>query len=298
MNYINWKKSDILTLKKAVNQFNRRIKQLDKETNKLQLPEKLEFKEVKENIKTRNELNRILQSLRGYNKTTAKNIILKSGESISKWEYNVLKKQRNIFRSRLMKELKELSIPKKGEIFSKTELGSEKSKETIRKIEDLKTLETKKGEEFKRIKERIKVAGTYDYEIRKAEIFRNNFMIELEELKNSDKEFQKVYDYFEKIQNPIEFFKTTQRSNALQDFFVWYKNPEQYAGFDSTEELANYIINEYKEKEEPEIKKYRYTLYTRRGIEISSADNKQTLFNIITNSNNPDITNGYIIENK
>ena len=70
-------------------------------------------------------------------------------------------------------------------------------------------------------------------------------MNELENLKDNTPEFQKVYDYFKNINNPITFFNTTQKSQVLQDFFVWYKNPETYAGFDSNSELADYILEEY-----------------------------------------------------
>ena len=79
-----------------------------------------------------------------------------------------------------------------------------------------------------------------------AYIFRENFMKELEDLKDNTPEFQKVYDYFKNIYNPITFFNTTQKSQALQDFFVWYKDPETYADFKNTEELTEYIMNKYK----------------------------------------------------
>lgn len=233
MEYIKWKKKDILTLKKAISQFNRKIKQLDKETNKLYLPEKLEFSEVKKDIKTRNELNRVLSSLREYNKETAKTIILQSGEEISKWDYSVLKKQRKILETRINKELKGLSIPKKGEKYSRLQMGSERARELFRTLENIQELELKKGEAFKRTKSRIQTQGTYDYQLEKSRVYRENFIKSLEELKENNPEFEKVYEYFNNIKNPINFFETVQRSNAIQDFFKWYKKPEDYVNFSS-----------------------------------------------------------------
>ena len=57
--------------------------------------------------------------------------------------------------------------------------------------------------------------------------------------------YLEVYEYFEKIKNPIEFFNTTQKSQVLQDFFEWYIDPENYGNFKDNNDLVDYIINEY-----------------------------------------------------
>ena len=63
---ISWKNYDNLSLGKAVANFNRRIKKIETEENKMYLPKTLDFKEVKQNILTRRELNRVISNLRSF----------------------------------------------------------------------------------------------------------------------------------------------------------------------------------------------------------------------------------------
>lgn len=244
---IRWQRGDYITLGKAVSQFNKKINELQKDESKDYLPDTLEYKEVKENITTRKELNRVINSLRRFKKEGAEDLYtLESGEQLTKWEMQEIRLQRNIAVKRLNQELDQLNEPFNGSKFSRIQMGSEEERKIKSTLESIQKLETKKGFDFDRIKNRIKYIGTSDYTLKKAFIFRENFMEELESLKDNDKEFQKIYDYFKKINNPITFFNRTQKSQALQDFFVWYKDPETYADFESTKELTEYILNEYK----------------------------------------------------
>lgn len=244
---IRWQRGDYISLGKAVSQFNKKINELQNEENKEYLPDTLEYKEVKENITSRKELNRVINSLRRFKKEGAEDLYkLESGQEITKWEMNEIKLQRNIAVRRLNEELEQLNEPLVGSKFSRIQMGSEEARKIESTLESIQKLESKKGFDFDRIRNRIKYLGTSDYTLKKAYIFRENFMKELESLKDNDTEFQKVYDYFKNINNPITFFNTSQKSQALQDFFVWYKNPETYASFESTEELTEYILNEYK----------------------------------------------------
>lgn len=84
---IKWQQKDYITLGKAVSNFNKKINELNKEEKKLYLPEKLDYKEVKGNIVTRNELKRVINSLRRFSKEGSEDLyITKSGERITKWE--------------------------------------------------------------------------------------------------------------------------------------------------------------------------------------------------------------------
>lgn len=243
---IRWQRGDYITLGKAVSQFNKKINELQKEESKDYLPDTLEYKEVKENITTRKELNRVINSLRRFKKEGAEDLYtLESGEQLTKWEMNEIRLQRNIAVRRLNQELEQLNEPINGSKFSRIQMGSEEARKIESTLESIQKLESKKGFDFDRIKNRIKYIGTSDYTLKKAYIFRENFMKELENLKDNTPEFQKVYDFFKNINNPITFFNTTQKSQALQDFFVWYKNPETYAEFDSNSELVDYILEEY-----------------------------------------------------
>ena len=71
---IRWQRGDYITLGKAVSQFNKKINELQKEESKDYLPDTLEYKEVKENITTRKELNRVINSLRRFKKEGAEDL--------------------------------------------------------------------------------------------------------------------------------------------------------------------------------------------------------------------------------
>ena len=243
---IKWRKGDYISLGKAVSQFNIKINELQKEESKNYLPDILNYTDIKENITTRRELQRVINSLRRFKEEGAEDLYrTQAGEEITKWERRELGIESRTAQIRLTKELKNLYTPKHGEKYSRAQMGSIRIREIETQLKNLKQIETKKGYEFKRLKERIHNVGTSDYENRKAIIFRNNFMNELTNLKNNNKEFLKVYEYFEKIKNPIEFFNTTQKSQVLQDFFEWYIDPENYGNFKDNNDLVDYIINEY-----------------------------------------------------
>ena len=90
---IRWKQKDYLSLGRAVANFNKKINELNKEEKKLYLPELKNYKEVKQNITTRNELNRVIKSLKGFTKEGAEDLyITKGGEQITKWERKELRK--------------------------------------------------------------------------------------------------------------------------------------------------------------------------------------------------------------
>lgn len=125
-------------------------------------------------------------------------------------------------------------------------MGSERVREIKATLKTLGNIENKKGYEFQRVVNRIKALGTSDYELKKAYVYRENFMNELEDLKNNYTEFEKVFEFFNNIQQPITFFNTTQKSRALQDFFLWYKTPENYAGFDTVGDLVEDILEKYR----------------------------------------------------
>lgn len=244
---IKWKKSDYITLGKAVSQFNKKINELNREEQKSYLPELQSYKEVKENITTRNELKRVINSLKKFQKQGSEDVFrFESGKQITKWEYQQLQSMRRTATKRLNQEYQELQKPNL-QGFSRLQMGSQRAREIQDTLRSINKLEEKTGYEFERISRRIKMLGTYDYTLKKAYVFQENFLEQLQDLAKNDDSFQKVFDYFKDIKNPITFFNTTQKSQALQDFFEWYKTPENYAGFATTDELAEYILKEYRE---------------------------------------------------
>ena len=94
-NLIRWKRGDYVKLSKAVASFNRKINQLEVDEMKY-LPELADYRELKDSIMSRKELNRIVKSLRRFNiEGVEEPVELPSGERLTKWEYHEAKLARN-----------------------------------------------------------------------------------------------------------------------------------------------------------------------------------------------------------
>ena len=90
---IKWQQKDYLSLGRAVANFNKKINELQSEEKKLYLPELKNYKDIKENIQTRSELNRVINSLKRFSKEGAEDLYTtKAGEQITKWERQELRK--------------------------------------------------------------------------------------------------------------------------------------------------------------------------------------------------------------
>lgn len=125
---INWKKGDYISLGKAISNFNKKINRLQQEENRLYLPNIIEYKEAKENITTRAELNRLINSLRRFQRESAEDLyVTQAGEEITKWERKELGLQSRIAQTRLKKELKQLQTPLESG-FSKVQMRKFKGK--------------------------------------------------------------------------------------------------------------------------------------------------------------------------
>ena len=245
---IRWKKGDYITLGKAVSQFNKKIAELEKLETKVSLPEKLNYSNIKEDIKTRQELKRYINSLKRFqNEGQSEVYENEAGQRITKWERQELLNRQKIAENRLKKELEGLQLAReRGTSSREYRMGSETFRSVKATLDSFKNLEFAKGYEFERIKRRILEYGTYDFEMRKSIIYKENFLNSLFNLATTDDAFSKVYDYFSKIKNPLRFFEVTRRSNILEDFFQWYQNPNDYLATMSSDDLAEYIISEYK----------------------------------------------------
>ena len=244
---IKWKQKDYLSLGRAVSNFNKKINELNKEGKKLYLPETKNYNEIKNKILTRNELNRVLKSLKRFSKEGAEDIYTtKSGEQITKWERGELTNlQRNASRS-LRESAKKLEIPMSSG-YSKAQMGSQEYKEILANLRSIKNLELKKGGDFLNMKERLQYFGSLDYKMLKATIFRENFEKALSE---SGAENFENYNLLKKklnrIQNPIKLFEFLQNSNVFMDLFEYYKEGDGiiYGGFISDEERFNFGLSE------------------------------------------------------
>ena len=229
---IRWRRGDFIKLGQAVSRFSKIVSSLDTDEREF-LPDLKEYKEIKNHITSRKELNRVIKSLRRVDTENLLNTkILESGEEISKWEYQELNKARK-------RAFRNLALEKESILKDRPSIGmGDERLSEIRAIENsFVSLEFRTGSDLKRIKERIFSIGRTDYELAKAELFRKNFYKALEGISNFQN-YDKLKKELDKIKNPIKFYEYVKQSPILMDLFLWYKESDSlfYGSFSSNQE--------------------------------------------------------------
>ena len=116
----NISKTSEKDLKKAIRNFNSKIKRLESSDRKLQLPEKADISIIKERIYDKRSLNREIDKLQTFTlRGMEETITLESGLSITKYEYETLQKEQKRLNARLYRNQKKI------ESIIPTEAGSE-----------------------------------------------------------------------------------------------------------------------------------------------------------------------------
>lgn len=244
-NPIKWRKEDEARLKKAVSDFNNKIKRLEKEENLLYLPDTIKYTDTRQDIKTRAEYNRRINALESFMKKGAEDLtITKGGEGLSKWEWQQILNKKRILENRLNKGISKFESNVPG---VKSLMGSPEKAQAEATLESLQKINKTKGASFNRIKSRIQTLGVKDYEMKQAIKYRHNLLNELEKIKDNSIATAKLYEHFKNIKNPIEFYDEIKKSDVLYDFFKWYKNPKDYGDFKGYGTISRYIINEIEE---------------------------------------------------
>lgn len=217
---IRWTRSDYARLARAVTDFNKKVNELQNEENKLYLPETQKYQEIKGKILTRNELNKVINSLRKFIERGQEDLIrTEAGEILTKWEYSDIKRRKNIIQRRLQKEIKELEEPTDTG-YSMAQMGSSEYKAKQARLNYLKNLE-QQGK-LKSSKEQIYKQGRSDYELWKAIIYKKNYLSMLEQSYNNYENFELLYDYLNNISNPITFYEFIEDNEFLKDITLMY----------------------------------------------------------------------------
>lgn len=237
-NQIRWRHGDYVTLGKAVAEFNRKINELQTEENKLYLPEIQEYSNLKQDITTRKELNRIVKMLKTFNSDNASLYETESGEKITEWEYQQIKSNIRTAKRRLNKEL--AGIDKKSQPYT-----SQEETQIRGQLNNLNKFEKLTGYEFNRFRRRVRSMGSLDYNMRKAIVYRENYMKAIESL-SSYENYPAFKKQLDSIRNPMEFYNFIQQSDIMSDLFLWYDNNAglTYGAFVTNEDAFNYALAE------------------------------------------------------
>ena len=237
---IRWTRGDYQKLSYAVRQFNKTISELEA-LDKNVLPEEFKYTELRDNIYSRRELNRIIKALRRFSKPSQQKLVkTTSGEVLTKWEYSELQKAQKRSIVNITDEAREI-------IDSDTNImGDVEFKRLSRTRESIEDLFNRRGTEFRRTKQRTETWGKADYELWRASIFRENYMNALEEM-SSFKNYKLLRDKLESIENPISFYNYVKQSNIISDLFLFYKEKataQTYGGFVDNQEAFDTALFE------------------------------------------------------
>ena len=238
---IRWKRSDYAKLSYAVRQFNKKISELEA-LEKDYLPEQYNYQELRDSIYSRRELNRIIKGLNRFTtrESQQRMITLPGGEEISNWEYSELKKAMKRSNERITDMARDIVNN------DKNVMGDKEFKQLLRTKESINDLFNRSGYEFRRTKERAETWGKMDYELYRAEIFRENFMNSLKQMKTY-KNYKLLLNKLKTIKNTIEFYRFVKQSDILSDLFLFYKDKataQTYGGFVDNQEAFNTALYE------------------------------------------------------
>lgn len=223
---IRWKRGDYVRLGRAVSDFNKKINKLQTEENKLYLPENISYQNLKENITTRQELNRMINSLRRFQREDATELYTtQAGEQMTKWERRELGIQTGIAKRRLNKELSILNEPMESG-YSRVQMGSMRANQIQAQIRRLNKLENLKGSEFKNLKKSIKLQGTSDFSMKRAITYRDNYIREMKKYSGFDN-YDKFMEKLNSIKNPVDFYDFVSKNEITKD--LTYQSDQYYA---------------------------------------------------------------------
>lgn len=245
---IRWTRSDYAKLSYAVRSFNKKINELEK-LDKNYLPQEFNYKELRDSIYSRRELNRIIKSLKRFTnmESQQRKIITLSGEEISNWEYIELKKAMKRATVRITDQARMIIDSDKNVI------GDVEFKRLLRTRESIEDLFNRSGSEFKRTKTRTLAWGRNDFELYRADIFRQSFMKALEEMSEYEN-YDLLIKELESINNPIMFYNYVKQSEILRDLFLFYKDKatsQTYGGFIDNQEAFDTALFEDLKIERP-----------------------------------------------
>ncbi len=237
---IKWNRGDYVRLGRAVAAFNKKIRELEDTGIEARVPEQQEYTKLKENIKTRSELKKVINSMRRIMNVGQDEVFeTEGGERITVWEHN-----ENVINKRqatrmINAKIKELNKPF-SQGHSKADMGSVELRAWTAQLQSIRKIEKEKGFNYMRTKLRLDILGRNDYDFVKSLIFQENFMKAMESAKNLEG-YDLLMRKLKRYKNPVNFYKLIGKSETLSDIFIYYKEGSgvMYGGFATEQERFN-----------------------------------------------------------
>lgn len=224
------RKNDYQDLKQAVNNFNKKISELEKTERSGYLPEKINLAELRERIDkgsqfaTKNELRRYITDLRRFNEKGQEQLFVAgSGEKMTLWEAQSLQKQADIRIKQLTKELKPYQV-KTDSGYTKAQMGISEARSIEKNIERLKNLFTTKNKNgaLDRLKQYIRITGTKDYILIKSRKYKENYMKVLKQYSGFDG-YNEMLKELSKL-SPEQFYDRMKNADDINIVDLQYQS--------------------------------------------------------------------------
>lgn len=217
-------------INQVIRNFNQKVRRLEKSERDLILPNTITKKELKENVYTRAELRRKLNSLKRFSdRNVERTITTKMGVKLSQYELNEIKRESARVKTNITRQLTQLKI-KKPTVFGKeqattfAQMGSTDYLNLLSRRQALeKDLTKLNKEELQRYQNLLSKASKNQQYMNN--IFKDNYLKILTDLgyfygyddNKLDKLKKKLYNL-----NPndfLELFKTEQSIKAILDYY-------------------------------------------------------------------------------
>ena len=171
------------SLRQAVNNFNRKVKRLEKSDREIDIPEKANITAIKDRITNKWELNREINKLERFTQRNAEDLMkTKGGVVLSRWEFENLQREQRRLSARLTREMERYGKIKPKEFgeeqaVSYASMGDDKFLNMQKRFKAIsnKKLSKLNIDQFKRLNELINRTNA-NYRSNKKEIFYNNFL--------------------------------------------------------------------------------------------------------------------------
>lgn len=225
-NQIRWRQNDVQELRKAVTNFNKKVRRLEKLENEV-LPDTINYRQIKKEINTRQDLNNLINSLKRFSKRGAENpYTLQSGETITTWERRELGIKSRSAQIKLQNEIKRLKTQdvKVGGIntgFSYAEMGNTKIRELEAKINAVKNIENRKGEQLSKLRTRLNNYTMSSLELQKAQTFKDNYIKTIKGNFYNMQGYKELLQKLEKI-SPNNFYNLIKNDDVAVDIPFMY----------------------------------------------------------------------------
>lgn len=225
---IKWKQTDYLSLGRAISNFNKTKNELIgmEKYNNVILPETLNYQDVKDRIKTRAELNRVISSLREFGKGKSLEIYkTEMGDKILNWEHKELEGAKRRIVKRLTANLEKYQTPNE-QGYTRAQMGSTTYRKLMNNIEKFTNYEANKGYDFKEMRNVMYSIGDKDYTVRKAIVYRDNYIKVMKKYEHFDN-YKLLERKMQSLKNPVEFFEFFDKDEITVD--LTYQSDQFYS---------------------------------------------------------------------